>query len=333
MTPALQLLRDRFPGARIDVAVRRDTQGVLEANPCIDRLFLLPRPKTDGVREGRHPGDALRLYAGTINQRYDMAFDLACNERSRLLMRLSRARRRCATNAYGETRAAESYHYLSKFDWRLKHQVLRDFHLVAGALGVEAEPGPMVFWTGDLTRERLCATYPFLADPSPYVVIHPFSRWTYKQWLPERWAEVADGLLERHGLRVVFTCGPAPAEQEQLQGILKLTRHPHEAVRGGASLRQMAGLCREARLFCGVDTVAMHIAASAQTPTVALFGPSSEWSWGPWQTQHELVLGECPCKQTRRFVCDPSCIYPCMERITSAEVLEKCGRLLEKTST
>lgn len=116
MTPALQLLRDRFPGARIDVAVRRDTQGVLEANPCIDRLFLLPRPKTDGVREGRHPGDALRLYAGTINQRYDMAFDLACNERSRLLMRLSRARRRCATNAYGETRAAESYHYLSKFD-------------------------------------------------------------------------------------------------------------------------------------------------------------------------------------------------------------------------
>jgi heptosyltransferase-3 len=69
-----------------------------------------------------------------------------------------------------------------------------------------------------------------------------------------------------------------------------------------------------------VDTVALHIAAAAQTPSVALFGPSSEWSWQPWQAPHRLVLGACPCKESRNFTCDKGKPYPCMERIGVEDV-------------
>ena len=72
----------------------------------------------------------------------------------------------------------------------------------------------------------------------------------------------------------------------------------------------------------------MHIAAAVQTPSVALFGPSSEWSWRPWQAPHELVLGECACKATRQFVCDKSRIYPCMERIGVDEVRAAAAKFL-----
>jgi heptosyltransferase-3 len=182
--------------------------------------------------------------------------------------------------------------------------------------------------TEDFTRAVLAEKFEFLRDDRPFAVIHPISRWAYKQWFPEGWARVADELAERHGLRVIFTCGPGEQEQEQIDAILDLAKRPHEAVRGGATLREVATIYRQASLFCGVDTVAMHLAAAAQTPTVALFGPSSEWSWSPWQTASELVLGPCPCKQTREFICDKSRIYPCMAAITPDAVLEKAALLL-----
>ena len=71
----------------------------------------------------------------------------------------------------------------------------------------------------------------------------------------------------------------------------------------------------------------MHVAAAVQAPVVALFGPSSEWSWRPWQTRHELVLGPCSCKVAREFVCDKSRIYPCMQAIGVDAVLAAAARL------
>jgi heptosyltransferase-3 len=76
----------------------------------------------------------------------------------------------------------------------------------------------------------------------------------------------------------------------------------------------------------------MHLAAAMQTPIVALFGPSSEASWRPWQCPHELVLGDCPCKVTRQFICDKSRPYPCMERIQVDAVLQAAERVLQATA-
>lgn len=329
MTPALRFLRQRYPEALIDVAVRRGTEGVLEANPDLNHLYLLPRPEKAARRTGESLRDQARLLRGTVGRGYDYAFDFTGNDRARLCMRLARARRRCATNAYGELKKESGYTWLSRFDWKWQHQVLRDFRLVTGALGIEeAEPGPIVVHTADLPRATLAAKFPFLEDPAPFAAIHPISRWAFKQWLPERWAQVADHIAEQHGLRVVFTCGPAAEEKAQIDAILAAARHRHHAVKGGARLREVAALYREARLFCGVDTVAMHLAAAAGAPTVALFGPSSEWSWHPWQTRHELALGNCPCKASRVFTCDKSRPYPCMTAITTEQVLEKAALLL-----
>jgi hypothetical protein len=48
------------------------------------------------------------------------------------------------------------------------------------------------------------------------------------------------------------------------------------------SLPELAALTARARAFAGVDSAPMHIAAAVGTPTLALFGPSSEIAWGPW---------------------------------------------------
>ncbi|MEI7732400.1 MAG: putative lipopolysaccharide heptosyltransferase III [Verrucomicrobiota bacterium] len=332
MTPTLRLLRTQFPSARIDVMVRRGTHAALEDNPDLSNLYLETPPKqerTAGMASG-----FFRNVRGLFAQRYDYGFDLSNSDRARLWLLLSATRTRCANNPYGELgKKRYLYNQLANFQWARDHQVLRDFRTVTESLHLQAEPGPLYICTGNLDTTALAQRLPFIPGLERYAVIHPTSRWAFKQWLPERWARVADWLTATQGLKVVFTSGPDPREQSYVDGILSHCQNKHAATRGATSLRELAWLISKATLFCGVDTVAMHLAAAVQTPTVCLFGPSSEWSWHPWQNRHELVLGACQCKQTRVFVCDKSRPYPCMEGITETEVHDKILKLMANSKS
>src|SRR6185503_7702488 len=279
LTPTLRALRTRFPEAEIDVVVRQGCEAVLEGNADLSRVITVP---------------GIDAFSAVLGRRYDYAFDLSNSDRAKLLIALSGARVRAINEWHAELGwKRRFFNRFTRFEWAPEHQVLRDYRAVADVLELPP-PGPLVMST-DVAVD---------APAGPYVVIHPASRWRFKQWLPERWAEVADALPHP----VVFTHGPG----ESVEDILKAARKAHRTMTG-ISLRQLARLIQGARLFLGVDTVAMHIAAAVQAPVVALFGPSSEWSWLPWQTRHELVLGDCSCKRTREFVCDKSRPYPCME--------------------
>lgn len=58
---------------------------------------------------------------------------------------------------------------------------------------------------------------------------------------------------------------------------------------GLLALPELAVLIDNAKLFIGVDSVAMHMAAALQTPAVVLFGPSNLNQWHPWQAPHTLL--------------------------------------------
>ena len=258
-------------------------------------------------------------------RRYDYALDLSDSGRAKLWIVLSVARIRGINDAYHSVGwERQFFNRVSLFKWRSEHQVLRDFRTVAEVMGLEGEPGPLRFYPQASPQ----SLYGILPADAAYAVIHPASRWAFKQWLPERWAAVADRLSREHALRVIFSCGPDEREKTMVQEILARSEEKHSSTDGELSLDEFGVLLKGAKVFLGVDTVAMHLAAAMQTRVVALFGPSSEWSWQPWQCRHELVLGDCPCKRSRRFACDKTKPYPCMERITVNEVLEKTRTLL-----
>jgi heptosyltransferase-3 len=291
LTPTLRALRQAHPGATIDVVVRKGCEAVLEGNADISRVIGVP---------------GASAFAAVLGRRYDYAFDLSNSDRAKLLIAASGARVRAINDWHAELGwRARLFNRFTHFAWGPEHQVLRDYRAVADVVPL-GPPGPLVL-----------ETEPVDAPKGPYVVIHPVSRWKFKQWLPEYWAHVADALP----FEVVFSYGPGEA------GEIDAISKKHRRI-GGLTLRQLGGLIKGARLFLGVDTVAMHIAAAVQTPAVALFGPSSEWSWRPWQAPHELVLGDCSCKRTRKFVCDKSMAYPCMQGIGAGEVLAAARRLL-----
>ena len=296
LTPTLRALRRAHPDATIDVVVRRGCEAVLEGNPDVSRVITVP---------------GFAAFAAVAGRGYDYAFDLSNSDRAKLLIALSGARVRAINDWHAELGwRRHFFNRFTHFAWGPEHQVLRDYRAVADVLPLGA-PGPLVLDTD----------VPLDVPSPPYVVIHPVSRWKFKQWLPQHWAAVADTFSEA----VLFSHGPG--EEAEIDEILRHARKKHRKI-GGLTLRQLGRLIGGARLFLGVDTVAMHVAAAVQTPTVALFGPSSEWSWRPWQAPHELVLGDCSCKRTRKFVCDKSRPYPCMQDIGADAVLGAAETLL-----
>ena len=330
MTPTVHAIRKAYPNARIDVVVRKGCEGVLESNPDINNIFTIARPEKNKRSFWESLKENLLLFSRTAFRRYDYAFDLSNSDRAKLIVVLSLAKHRCINRWHAQLGWKERlFTDFSDFAWGRKHRVLQDFMTVRDILNFEQEAGPLHLWTDDIDSEVLLQQ--FHLGNKPYIVIHPTSRWSFKEWEPGRWRQVIEYLLSLD-FDILLSCGPDPNEISAVEKLaegfsgIRLTR-------GQTTLRELGVLIKKARLFVGVDTVAMHIAAAAQTPVVALFGPSSEWSWHPWQTPFRLVLGECPCKQTRKFTCDKSRLLPCMEDISSREVIqaiETC--LIEKES-
>jgi heptosyltransferase-3 len=332
MTPTIRFLREQYPEARIDALVRSGCEPMLKGNPDIDNVIPVACPEKFKRTLAAGISEFSNAFPKLFLRRYDLALDLSDSDRCKFWMLMSASKVRGINDAYNTLgRNSWMVNRVSRFKWGKEHQVLKDFLTMLDCTGLKGEAGPLRFFPQaeeDQIRQKL----PFFEELGDFVVIHPTSRWPFKQWLPERWARVADEVRMSHGTRVVFSCGP---DQREIETVAEIRRHcsaTHYSTDGRINLDEFGWLLGRAKLFLGLDTVAMHLAAAMQTPIVALFGPSSEWSWRPWQCDHELVLGDCECKRTRKFVCNKTKPYPCMQGIAMEQVMEAAGRMFGKRS-
>ena len=101
---------------------------------------------------------------------------------------------------------------------------------------------------------------------------------------------------------------------------------------GQLSLKELAALTAQARLFVGVDSAPMHIAAAMGTPVVAIFGPSGDREWGPWGEGHRVVASTThPCRPCGMAGCNDNKVSNCLTTLPVAQVLAACGELLATT--
>lgn len=88
---------------------------------------------------------------------------------------------------------------------------------------------------------------------------------------------------QANGHQLVTTSGPDSRGKAIVERILSLCL-PQSVISlaGQLTLRQLAALIDHAKLFVGVDSVPMHMAAALKTPCITLFGPSKLIFWRPW---------------------------------------------------
>ena len=191
-------------------------------------------------------------------------------------------------------------------------------------LGVPAAP---VEWRIGLSSEERRAQAEFFAglDGRPVAAIAPATAIHRKDWLPERWARVADALDRDFGMQVMLVGGPGEREQRLAREIVASAQtRPVWALENG--IRRLLWRIAGSRLLLAPDTGPVHLARALEVPVIGLYGHTNPWRVGPWRKYQDLWIdrytdpGEAP---------DPSRFDPKqgrMEQISVDDVLARVQR-------
>jgi heptosyltransferase-3 len=274
LTPTITAIKTAYPEAEIWVMVRRGCEGILAGCPDIFRILTLA-----GVEKSeRSKGDFWRQV------KFDCVFELGDGHRGRLFAMLCRAKRRYSVKTSSPLTWLERRRFtaVSSFDWQTCHRVEKDFDSVAEFLPLP-RPIPALRFEREFARSWQPG-----GDLADFCVMQIGKRQSVSRWRRQGWEEVGRHLLERFSA-VVIISGPADYEVEEATWLKARLGARVLCTLGRAGWPQVAGLLYRARLYVGLDTAAMHLAAACRCPMVALFGPSIEDHWHPWRAPYRIV--------------------------------------------
>lgn len=323
MTPAIRGIRERHPEAHISVLVRAGTEGILAGCKDIDEILVSAAPEKE--KRGFGWWTDLKNMIHIRTSGFDWVFELGDGDRGRWVTRFSGGKHRIASR-WGwvvPKHFQKAFTATSTQDWQMMHRVEKDYRLVSEFLPLGENVPPLVFDAPE-------GVDPLVADGAEYVVMHPVSRWKRKAWPVERWITVGQWLAAK-GLRCVVSSGPDPVEIEMAQEITRALGENACCTNGEKSWSELARLIRGARLFAGLDTAAMHLAAACQTPVVALFAQSIESHWGPWKCRHEIVRAGGPLPRDFPAFVEEAARRSMLD-IPEQDVIAACERMLSPVS-
>jgi len=330
-SPVLGALKLHAPKIEVDALVYDDTAPMLEGHPALAQLHVVGR---DWKKEGFLPRFSLekQLYGALRARRYDLLVHLTEQPRGAWLARSLGARCGVAPVVPGRGNFwARSFTHLYPLARNgRRHKVEANLDALR-RIGVQ--PGMderrMQFVPGAAAQTRVAALLAAegLAGRS-YIHIHPASRWRFKCWTPERNAELIDRLSASH--RVVLTAAPDPDELAFVDEIVANCGTKPLVLAGKLQIKELGALTERARLFIGVDSMPMHLAAAMGTPAVALFGPSGEQEWRPWRVAHRVVTTSHPCRPCGNDGCGGGKISECLTTLSVDDVYAATQELLSR---
>ena len=327
--PVLRVLQNHAPGLEIDALVYEDTAEMLAGHPALARLHTVGR----GWRNEDYLARLVlekELFDQLRARRYNLIVHLSEQPRGAWLARALGVRYSVAPATPGRgafwRRSFTHLYALARNGHRHKVEENLDALRRIGIQPVPAERR-VDFVPGAAAEQRISA---LLASEGvrehEFIHLHPASRWSFKSWPAEKNAELIDRLSAR--FRVVLTSAPDPEELSLAQKIVSSTKTKPLNLAGTLSIKELGALAARARLFVGVDSMPMHLAAAMGTPTVALFGPSGEAEWGPWNVAHRVVAMNFTCRPCGNDGCGGGKISECLTLLPVENVEAAVNQLL-----
>jgi len=273
VTPALDALREAWPGARVHLLAEDPVPELFRGDPRLQVVWRRP-PRS------RLPD----LLMSLRRERFDLALDFQSLPLTAGLARATGAtavgfRRRLRTPFY-HLAVDLSAHRGSDYAADHKLDLLRAVGLSPRGLTPHLhlpspDPGP---WEG--------------LGEGPKVALVPVSPWAHKRWAPEAFAATARLLHDETGAGFLVAGGPGEgatleAVTEGLEGV------PHRC-RELPSLSPFLSLLGGADLYLGNDSGPRHMAIALGVPTVGYFGPHDPSHWTPPGDGHHPVLWDPP---------------------------------------
>jgi lipopolysaccharide heptosyltransferase II len=336
-TPAIHAVRQALPEAEITLLASPVGAQAGRLNPDIDDVIEYQAPWMDPWHElPLDPARERAMIARLHDGRFDGAIIFTSFRQSPLpsayLCYLANIPLRVAASIDGPGSLLTTRH---RHPERMMHEVERGLDLV-GAIGMGTENRRLQLIVPDDARDEALAALALRAiDPSqPLVVVHPGCSMPARTYAWERFADVAQQLVEQEGANVILT--GVEGERELTERVRWQVEHTARAsvfsLAGQLSFPGLCAMIEAADLTITNNTGPMHISAAVGTPVVALFALTNPpEQWGPWQVPHRLLNHDVPCRICYSRVCPYS--HECLSLVTPDEVVAVARELLPMGTT
>lgn len=328
--PVAEAVRKSYPEARISWIVEKKAYPLVELNPYLDEVILFPKFKWKEEFKANKISTikSVMRYFRSIrnNYNFDFALDLHGLFKSSFTAYLSGAQKRFGPE---DGRELSTLFYQKKLPiyQEKRHQVDRNLHLAKqfGADVSKVDFGLEINEDITYSMKKLINEFSFSLKED-IIVINPITTWQSKDWPIMKYAELTKKIVENKKAQVIFT--GAPEDRKEIKKILEVNEKKENIfnLAGKTDLKQLAALYKKSMLFIGGDTGPMHLAAAVDVPVIALMGPTSPKTHGPYGEGNIVIQPKLDCINCWENEC-PRQRHYCMEEIKVDMVLKAVEEL------
>ncbi len=294
-TPALELLRKKFPQTQIDcLTMFEGSKEVLLNNKSLDNVFYFPlidKPKIEGIR-----------YLLNLRKRkYDisiMAFPAYRKEYNFVSFLVGAKKRIAHKFKKGYFKELTFLNNCLVGVDEEKHNIINNLNLLK-ALNIKWEKEidlNNIKYHLKLSEQDLDYIDKFLKEQeidkrSLLIGIHPGSINSrigfLRRWMPERYAEVADEFVNKYQAKIFVFAGPTDIKDaEEIKYLMK----NKPIIIKGLNLGKVMAFIKNLDLLIANDSGLGHIAAALDITLVTLWGPTNpKWSL-PWNKEKVYLI-------------------------------------------
>jgi heptosyltransferase-2 len=318
--PAVAAVRNTFPRARITILAKPWVAELFELYPDIDEIMSFQSP---GIHDGL--SGKWRIAREIRKKQFDAVILLQNAIEAAIIAFLAGIPVRAGYNSDG--RGLLLTHSVQRTKAiREVHQT--DYYLeMVKALG--CRPAGMEFHLRcgqkyDLLAETMLRRHG-LAESRLLVGMAPGAAYgPAKKWFPERFASVADKLVDAFSAQIVLF--GSSGDNDTAAKVQTQATYPMADLTGKTSLKEAMSLMTRCRLFISNDSGLMHVAAALGVPTVAVFGSTNPATTSPPGRKNIIIHKDVACSPCLRPDCPTD--FKCMDLIGVDDVYEAAVRML-----
>jgi heptosyltransferase I len=276
--PVVNALKRHAPESRITWVLQPGPATLVQGHAAVDEILYFDR-----TRGWRAFADVRRALAART---FDLVINLQVYLKAGVITAFARAPMKLG---FDRARARDLNWLVTthRVPARAPQHVQDQYFEFLQYLGVPHEP--VVWDIGPWPEERPWQREFFSSFDRPAVPIVVATSKPEKDWLPERWAEVADALWHDFDLEPVLVGGRSPRELHAETVITSRARHkPRSAL--GSGLRRLVSILDRSALALSPDTGPLHMAVAVNRPVVSLMGYTNPKRTGPYRRFHDLIV-------------------------------------------
>ena len=270
----VQAIQKHHPEAKITWIIGKIEQALLDGLPGVEFVVF-------DKSKGKQAFKQLKVSLG--DQEFDVLLHMQVALRANWAARYIKSRRKIGFDWH---RAKELHALFTKERIRSQTEphVLEGFFAFAEKIGVPTEELERLSWHIPVSEQDKAFANEAIPKDCRTLVIAPAASKKERNWLPERYAVLADYAASK-GFQVVLCGGPAKLDRELGDAILAHSQAPIKDLIGQTSLKQMLMLLNNASLVLAPDTGPAHMAVTQGTPVLGLYAHSNPKRTGPYLYQ------------------------------------------------